>query len=143
MDTAIRRGNVTHTPDAQKLGSQFTASQGTHPYALDAAEQYDGLSDWEEDRQLVFAWAKRRLSWGQVKALPHELATSNIRCTMCASPRARALFIGHDRTFYCHRHLRARNRALRKKPLSPRRKALLLEQERIDRDHAACWNDIR
>jgi len=130
------------TPTVERFGSDYVPREAQY-YNLDDLELDDSLSEWEVDRQAVFAWAKKCLSWGMTRKIPLDLATSNIRCSQCQSPRQQAIYVSYFRDLLCEKHYQKWLRQLRKKPKSQKK----LRQEELEewfaREQYCSWHDVK
>src|SRR6266566_2032554 len=128
-------------PTSQVLGSDFEPRE-TRNYDLDDTELYSGPTQWRLDRDAVFLWAKKRLTWGQCWPIPIDLLTENIYCDKCSYPSPQATHVSYFRDLFCPKHYREWKRQQRK-PRSRRRVERAQWIEWLDREWWCCWKDIK
>ena len=90
----------------------------------------------------MFSWAKH-LSWGQTRKIPLDLATENLRCSQCESPRKQAICVSYFRDLLCERHYQKWLRQLRKKPKSQKKLRQEALEEWLEREHHCSWHDVK
>jgi hypothetical protein len=137
------RTPVSHATGSTYEGVEYNGVHTSEYHHLDDMELDNSPSEWELDRQAVFAWAKKCLSWGMTRKIPLDLVTSNLRCGICKSPTQQAVYVSYFRDLYCERHYQKWLRQLRKKPKSQKKLRQEELEEWVSREHYCSWHDVK